>query len=108
MSEKTELKNYFFPDKTCSHIINRTQKFFDEENLDHSSYSPDLAPNDYHLYSAMKTWFVTQRFHSNAKLQVGINQWLRSQTVDFFKVRIEKRVSYYDKCINLNKDYVEK
>jgi hypothetical protein len=38
---------------------------FNWEIFDHPSYSPDLAPSDYHLCTKMKVCLGTQRFHTN-------------------------------------------
>ena len=56
----------------------------------------------------MKTWLATQRFDDDAELQAGVNEWLKSQAATFYDDGINKRVHRYDKCLNLNGDYVEK
>jgi len=76
--------------------------------FDHPPYSPDLAPSDYHLFPNMKTWLATQRFDDDAELQAGMNEWLKSQAAKFYDDGINKLVRRYDKCLNLNGDYVEK
>jgi hypothetical protein len=43
-------------------------KLFKWEIFDHPSYSPDLAPSDYHFFTKMKVWLGTQRFHTNEEL----------------------------------------
>jgi len=78
------------------------------EVFDHPPYSPDLAPSDFHLFPAMKTWLATQRFDTDEELHSGVNQWLKSQAADFYREGIEKLVPRYDKCLNLNGNYVEK
>jgi hypothetical protein len=35
--------------------------------FDHPSYIPDLAPSDYHLFTKMKVWLGTQRFHTEGR-----------------------------------------
>jgi hypothetical protein len=45
------------------------------EIFDHPSYSLDLAPGDYHLFTKMKVWLATQRFHANEELMDGVNIW---------------------------------
>jgi len=56
----------------------------------------------------MKTWLATQRFDDDAELQAGMNEWLKSQAAKFYDDGINKLVRRYDKCLNLNGDYVEK
>jgi transposase len=38
---------------------------FNWELFDHPPYSPDLAPNDYHLFTHLKNWLRSQRFNNN-------------------------------------------
>ncbi|EFN62105.1 hypothetical protein EAG_15697, partial [Camponotus floridanus] len=35
------------------------------ELLSQLSYSPDLAPSDYHLFPILKTWLGGKKFKSN-------------------------------------------
>lgn len=72
------------------------------------SYSPDLAPSDFHLFPRMKTWLTTQRFDDDEELRVHVTKWLRSQMADFYDEGISKLVHCYNKCLNLLGDYVEK
>ncbi|KAG8310447.1 hypothetical protein J6590_063821 [Homalodisca vitripennis] len=44
----------------------------------HLSYSPDLAPNKYHLFSAMKIWL-----DDNVEQWKGVTIWLKSQAIGF-------------------------
>jgi transposase len=47
---------------------------FNWEIFYYPSYSPDLAPSDYYLFTKMKVWLGTQRFHTNE------NSWMESTT----------------------------
>jgi len=60
------------------------------------------------LFPNMKTWLATQRFDDDAELQAGVNEWLKSQAATFYNDGINKLVHRYDKCLNLNDDYVER
>jgi hypothetical protein len=47
-------------DNARPHTAEKTTKLlekFDWENLDHPSYSPDLASSDFHLFPKMKEFF---------------------------------------------------
>jgi transposase len=62
-------------DNASPHTAARTNaliKCFNCEIFDQPPYSPDLAPNDYHLISKMKVWLATQHFHSNEELMDGV------------------------------------
>jgi lipopolysaccharide export system protein LptC len=59
-------------DNSMPHTVARTNdliKLFNWEIFDHPSYSPDLAPSDYHLFSK-----GTQHFHTNEELMDGVNK----------------------------------
>ena len=108
---KLSSKVLFFHDNASPHTANRTRELLDHfgwEVFAHAPYSPDLAPSDYHLFPNMKTWLATQCFDNDAELQAGMNEWLKSQAAKFYDDEINKLVHRYDKCLNLNGDYVEK
>lgn len=47
-------------------------------------------------------------FDTDEDLQTGINHCLMSLAVDFYKETVSKiYVSRFDKCLNLNDDYIE-
>ena len=46
-------------------------KLFNWAIFDHPPYSPYPAPSDYHLFTKMKVWLATQRFHTNEELMDG-------------------------------------
>ncbi|GBN60802.1 hypothetical protein AVEN_91047-1 [Araneus ventricosus] len=39
------------------------------ERLDHPAYSPDLAPSDFHLFSALKSILSGRHFRSNEEVR---------------------------------------
>ena len=93
------------------HTAARTKaliKIFNWEIFDQPPYSPDLAPSDYHLFTKMKVWLATQRFHTDEELMDGVNNWLHNLAVSFFDERLQKLVSRYNKCLNVDGNYVEK
>jgi hypothetical protein len=83
-------------------------KLFDWEFFYHRPYSPDLAPSKYHLFTKMKVWLATKRFHTNEELMNGVDKWLHTLAALFFDEGLQKLVSRYDKCLNVDGNYVEK
>jgi len=71
-------------------------------------YNPDLAPSDYHLFTKMKVWLATQHFHTNKELMDGVNNWLHNLAPPFVEEGLQKLASRYDKCLNVDGNYVEK
>ena len=98
-------------DNAQPHTTTRTNaliRLFNREIFDHSPYSPELAPSDYHLFTKMKVWLATQRFHTNEELMDGVSNWLLILAAPFCEEGLQKLVSRYDKCLNVDGNYVEK
>uniref|UniRef100_A0A1B6F3X3 Tc1-like transposase DDE domain-containing protein n=1 Tax=Cuerna arida TaxID=1464854 RepID=A0A1B6F3X3_9HEMI len=108
---KLSSKILLIHDNAQPHMANRTREVLESfpwELFPHPPYSPDLAPSDYHLFPTMKKWLATQRFDDDAELQQEVTNWLKTQAADFYEEGIVKLIHRYDKCLNLNGDYVEK
>ncbi|GBO05005.1 hypothetical protein AVEN_23281-1 [Araneus ventricosus] len=69
---------------------------------------PDLAPSDFHLFTAMKKWLGGQHFADDEELKNAVTHWLKSQAAALYAEGIGKWVKRYDKCLNNGGDYVEK
>ena len=98
-------------DNARPHTAARTNgliKLFNCEIFDHPPYSPDLAPSDYNLFSKMKAWLATQRFHTNEELKDGVKTWLHNLAAPFYDEGLQKPVQRYDNCLNVDGNYVEK
>jgi hypothetical protein len=97
-------------DDAQPHTAARTNaliKLFIGEIFDHPSSSPGLVPSDCHLFTKMKVWLATQRFHTSEEIMDGVNNWLHN-LAPFFDEGLQKLVSWYDKCLNMDGNYVEK
>jgi hypothetical protein len=82
-------------------------RLFNWEIFDHPSYSPDLASSDNHPFTKMKVWLGTQHFHTKEEFMDGVN-WVHNFAAPFFEEGLQKLVSWYDKCLNVDENYVEK
>ena len=80
---------------------------FHWDTSDHPPYIPDLAPSDFYLFSKTKEHVVGKRFTDDEDLQHAVMDWLNSQAAVWYKEGISKLVSRYDKCLNVQGDYVE-
>jgi transposase len=83
-------------------------RLFNWEIFYYSPYSPDLAPSNYHLFIEMNVWLANQCFHNNEGLMDGVNNWLHNLVAPFFDEGLQKLVSQYDKCQNVDGNYVKK
>jgi len=76
--------------------------------FDHPPYSPDLAPSDFHLFPELKKWLGGRRYDTHEELESSINEHFKSLAAEFYEAGIGKLVHRYDKCLNLQGNYVEK
>ncbi|CAH1966256.1 unnamed protein product [Acanthoscelides obtectus] len=98
-------------DNANSHTSQKTRQYLTEENVelfDHSSYSPDLSPNDFFTFLKIKNRLRGQRFQSpeeavdafkNAVLDLPANEWNKCFENWFERMQM---------CINLRREYFEK
>ena len=54
------------------------------ELLPHPSYSPDLAPSDFHLFGPLKEFTRGTKFESDDEVKSVVSEWLRHQSKDFY------------------------
>jgi histone-lysine N-methyltransferase SETMAR len=76
----------FLHDNAPAHHTLATQKklaYLGFQCLDHSSYSPDLAPSDYHLFPGLKNQLKGRHFSSDAEVIAAAETWLDGQSSDF-------------------------
>jgi histone-lysine N-methyltransferase SETMAR len=78
---------------------------FGWEQFDHSPYSPDLAPSDFHVLLHLKTFLGGRWFHIEFK--EAVNMWFALQAASFYDAGMQKLVPCY-KCLNNGGNYVEK
>ena len=77
----------FLHDKAPAHRALATQKklaYLCFQCLDHSSYSPDLAPSDYHLFPGLKKQLKVCHISSDAEVIAAAETWLDGNTSEFF------------------------
>lgn len=74
----------------------------------HPPYSPDLAPSDYHLFPTLKRHSQGQGFHNLEELKTAIDGIFENLDDATYYDGIQKLVYRYNKCIDLNANYVEK
>ena len=81
---------------------------FHWDTFDHPPYIPDLAPSDFYLFLKKKEHLAGKRFTDDEDLQHAVVDWLNIQAALWYEEGISKVVSRYDKCLNVQGDYVEK
>jgi histone-lysine N-methyltransferase SETMAR len=76
--------------------------------LPYPAYSLDLAPTDSHLFPKLKEDLKGQKLSSDEEAKAAVRQWFPENEKDFFKNGIQKLVEWWQKCIEVGGDYVEK
>jgi hypothetical protein len=84
---------------TVNHIAT-----FSWEHLENAPYSPDLAHSNFHFFLTLKTTLKGCCFTTNEDAEAVI----QTQDTDFYQQGFFKFVKWWDKCINVSGDYVEK
>jgi hypothetical protein len=80
-------------DNARPHTATATQDLittFGWEQFDHSPYSPDLAPNDFHAFLHLKTFLGGWQFHDDNEVKEEVNMWFASQAASFCDAGIKK------------------
>ena len=75
------------------------------EVLEHPTYSPDLAPSDFHLFGPLKNALRGRRFVADDEVKEAVHDWLRSQPQTFFPTALR---SLQIAGLKKKGDYIEK
>jgi histone-lysine N-methyltransferase SETMAR len=75
-------------DNGRAHTANMTKAAIQEldwEILPHPSYSPDLAPSDYHLFRSLFNNLPGVSFNNDTELQNWLDDFFKDKPADIFK-----------------------
>ena len=53
-------------------------------------YSPDLLPTNYHFFNRLDNFFQRKCFHNGQEAENPFQEFLKSQSMDFYTTRINK------------------
>ncbi len=90
--------------KAMMKFINRK----DMKLLEHTPYSPDLAPYDFFLFPKLKSKLGSQWYNTDNALIQAVQGCVRVMSKDSFLHIFELWQQKLDKCIEVHGDYVEK
>ena len=65
-------------------VIQAAFRQTDFVELSHPSFSPDIAPSDYHLFSNLKRFLRGQTFSSDDKVIITVEDYLNDFDLEFF------------------------
>jgi len=98
-------------DKTCPHAAHLTSEAvakMEWEVFPHPSYSPDLAPSNYHLFGFVKDQLRGQHYETTEAIQKAVRQCLQMAGTEFYRQGIFKFPERWEKCVQRSRDYVKK
>ncbi|GBP28881.1 Mariner Mos1 transposase [Eumeta japonica] len=76
--------------------------------IDHPPYSPDLAPNDYFLFSNLKKELRGRRFVDDNQMKMAVESQFDYKEKEYILGGLKALYTRYEKCISLEGDYIEK
>jgi hypothetical protein len=76
--------------------------------LEHSLYSPDLYPCDYHMFGPLKEAQRRQRFDDDEQVENFVHKWLQTGPTSFYDAGIKKLPIRWQKCAEKGGNHVEK
>jgi histone-lysine N-methyltransferase SETMAR len=79
---------YFLHDNARPHIAKSTREKLLElgwVTVPHPSYSPDLAPTDYHLYRSLSNYLREKKFDEENDLKIDLVSFFGQKSQGFYK-----------------------
>ena len=98
------------PQNICLHVPQPMLQKFKElgyEVLLHSSYSPDLLPTTHHFLKHPENFLQRECFHNQQEAENAFQEFVKSQSTDFYSTRINKLISRWQKCAACNGSYFD-
>ncbi|XP_020141355.2 histone-lysine N-methyltransferase SETMAR-like [Microcebus murinus] len=97
-------------DNARPHVAQPTLQKLNElgyEVLPHPPYSPDLSPTDYHFFKHLDNFLQGKHFHSQQDAENAFQEFVKSQSTDFYAMGINKLISHWQKCVDCNGSYFD-
>ena len=69
------------------------------EVLSHLPYSPDFWPTDYHFFKDLNNFLQGQRFHNQQEAENAFQEFVKSQSMDFYATGISKLTSHWQSML---------
>ena len=76
------------------------------EDLTHLLYSPDLLPTDYHFFKHLDNLLQGKCFHNHQEAENAFQEFVKSQSMEFYTTGINKLISHWHKCVDCNGSYL--
>ncbi|XP_055238137.2 histone-lysine N-methyltransferase SETMAR isoform X2 [Gorilla gorilla gorilla] len=97
-------------DNARPHVAQPTLQKLNElgyEVLPHPPYSPDLLPTNYHVFKHLNNFLQGKRFHNQQDAENAFQEFVKSQSTDFYATGINQLISRWQKCVDCNGSYFD-
>ena len=97
-------------DNTQPHIAQPTLQKLNKlgyKVLPHLSYSPHLSTIDYHFFEHLDNFLQGKCFHNQQEAENAFQEFMESQSMDFYATRINKLIFYWQNCVECNGSYFD-
>ena len=74
--------------------------------MPHLTYSPDLLPTNYHSFKYLNNFLQGKRFHNHQEAENAFQEFVKSQSMEFYTTGINKLISHWHKCVDCNGSYL--
>ncbi|GBP78777.1 Mariner Mos1 transposase [Eumeta japonica] len=101
----------FLQDNASVHTARVSRQALKEtgfSEIDHPPYSPDLAPSDYFLFSNLKKELRGRRFVDDNQMKMAVERHFNCKEKEYFLGGLKALYTRCEKCISLERDYIEK
>jgi len=97
-------------DNARHHTAKLTKKLLKEfgwEVFEHPPYSPDLAPNDYHLFRSMEHDLRNKKLKDHIELSNNLINSFNSKNLDFYRRGIDLLPEKWQEVIEVDGEYFD-
>jgi len=77
------------------------------EVLPHLLYSPDISPTNFHFFKHLDNFLQGICFHNQQDSENAFQEFIKSQSIDFYALGINKLISRWQKCVDCNGSYFD-
>lgn len=91
------------------HVSKLTQQKIEQlgwEVLSHPSWSPDLAPSNYHLFRYLRHHLCNKHYEDSDEIKADLTDFFELQSASFYKRGIELLPARWAKVVENNGDYI--
>ena len=101
---RTERAQFCTPPPGC---MLRSQHFRIWTNLATKLYAPDLTPTNYHFFKHLDDFLQGRHFHNQQEAENAFQEFIESQSVDFYPIGINKPIYCWQKHVDCNGSYFD-